>query len=257
MKREPQPGFTLIELSIVLVIIGLLIGGILAGRDMIRTAQLRGQIRQIEQYRTAVHTFKNKYSGLPGDIKGQNFGFVTRTGNFCDGDNDAIIRSCFNYSSIPWAGLINLGGESTYFWSDLAKANLINGTYATASGILASLTTAQIPLYLPAASIGNNDYIHAFGDGATNFFVLSQIIGTAGASTLTVSNNIIAADAFGIDSKMDDGLPVSGNVIVLSSPVSFQLYNQPVGAAYVGLCSNTSLYNVGDTAAPCSLRFTF
>ena len=63
-----QQGFTLIELSIVLVIIGLIVGGVLVGRDMIQAATIRAQVAQIEKYNAAVNTFRLKYNGLPGDM---------------------------------------------------------------------------------------------------------------------------------------------------------------------------------------------
>src|ERR1700678_1068516 len=74
-------GFTLIELSIVLVIIGLIIGGILTGQDLIKAAEARAQISQIEKYQTAVNAFYNKYGYLPGDIPNpyaSQFGFQSR-----------------------------------------------------------------------------------------------------------------------------------------------------------------------------------
>ena len=67
-KTTNGPGFTLVELSIVLVIIGLIIGGVLVGRDLITAATVRAQIAQIEKYQTAVNTFRGKYGYLPGDI---------------------------------------------------------------------------------------------------------------------------------------------------------------------------------------------
>jgi prepilin-type N-terminal cleavage/methylation domain-containing protein len=61
-------GFTLVELSIVLMIIGLLVSGILVGKDMIRAAELRSITSEKDQFQTAVNLFKNKYLGLPGDL---------------------------------------------------------------------------------------------------------------------------------------------------------------------------------------------
>src|ERR1700712_2724582 len=77
-------GFTLIELSIVLVIIGLIVGGVLVGQDLVRAAAVRAQISQIEKYNTAVNTFYGKYGYLPGDIKDPDatrFGFASRNPN--------------------------------------------------------------------------------------------------------------------------------------------------------------------------------
>jgi prepilin-type N-terminal cleavage/methylation domain-containing protein len=71
--------FTLIELSIVLVIIGLVVGGVLVGQDLIRAAYLRAQIAQIDQYNQAVNTFYAKYQALPGDMNvptATQFGFT-------------------------------------------------------------------------------------------------------------------------------------------------------------------------------------
>ena len=66
---HPRSGFTLVELSIVLVIIGLIAGGVLVGRDLIEAAAIRQQITQVERFKTAVQTFRTKYNGLPGDLE--------------------------------------------------------------------------------------------------------------------------------------------------------------------------------------------
>jgi len=76
-----ESGFTLIELSIVIVIIALIVGGVLVGQDLISAAAARAQISQIEKYQTAVYTFQGKYGYLPGDISdstASQFGFVAR-----------------------------------------------------------------------------------------------------------------------------------------------------------------------------------
>ena len=81
IKSPLKVGFTLIELSIVLVIIGLIIGGVLVGRDLISAAGVRAQISQIEKYQSAVNTFRGKYGYLPGDISdptAQQYGFAAR-----------------------------------------------------------------------------------------------------------------------------------------------------------------------------------
>src|ERR1035441_8304528 len=68
ISAPDSSGFTLIEMAIVLVIIGLIVGGVLVGQDLIKAAEVRAQISQIEKYNTAVNTFRGKYDALPGDI---------------------------------------------------------------------------------------------------------------------------------------------------------------------------------------------
>src|SRR5690349_20889612 len=62
-------GFSLVELSIVLVILGLLTGGILAGQSLIRAAELRSVVTEYQRFITASHTFRDKFGGIPGDFR--------------------------------------------------------------------------------------------------------------------------------------------------------------------------------------------
>ena len=64
-----KKAFSLVELSIVLVILGLLVGGILTGQSLIRAAELRSVTTEFSQYQTAVMTFRDKYFAIPGDMK--------------------------------------------------------------------------------------------------------------------------------------------------------------------------------------------
>ncbi len=67
MRASDRHGFTLIEISIVLVIIGLIVGGILVGRDLIRLAELRADISAVNKFDAAANTFRLKYNCIPGD----------------------------------------------------------------------------------------------------------------------------------------------------------------------------------------------
>lgn len=104
-----QKGFTLVEIAIVMVIIGLLIGGILKGQEMIQNAKVKRVVKQADEMRAAVMTFYDKYGQLPGDENSALF----PPGDTVAGDNNGQI----------------LAAEVFGAMSDLALANLISGTY--------------------------------------------------------------------------------------------------------------------------------
>ena len=84
-------GFTLVELSIVLVIIGLIVGGVLAGRDLIRAATLRAVIKEVKNYETVIHIFRDKYGYLPADMPNARDYWPAcndNGANPCNGDGD-------------------------------------------------------------------------------------------------------------------------------------------------------------------------
>src|SRR6185312_5200238 len=113
-----RSGFTLIELSIVLVIIGLIVGGVLVGQDLIKAATIRAQISQIEKYNTAVNTFRSKYNAIPGDIVASQaaaFGMATRSGAEGRGDGNGLVESITYHPSGAQGS--NVCGETALFWN--------------------------------------------------------------------------------------------------------------------------------------------
>src|SRR5271154_5990239 len=132
MATRTNHGFTLIELSIVLVIIGLIIGGVLVGQDLIKAAETRATLAQIEKYNSAVNTFRNKYNGLPGDLvnAATQFGFAGGAGGSGDRDGNGFIAP-YNAAAVTTG--IGYGGETAYFWADLSTAGFLDASL-TASG---------------------------------------------------------------------------------------------------------------------------
>src|SRR5271155_2823005 len=112
-----QHGFTLIELSIVLVIIGLIVGGVLVGQDLIRAAEVRATIAQIEKYNTAVNTFRGKYNALPGDMNAATataFNFTARGAFAGEGDGNGVIEGISANATGDNNGFLQ-SGETTMF----------------------------------------------------------------------------------------------------------------------------------------------
>ena len=127
-KPKNQNGFTLIELSIVLVVVGLLVGGIFLGRDLIKSSSIRSTLSQLEKYKVAVNTFKLKYGYIPGDIPSRDasaFGFYNVTGSLANtmacGDGNGVIQG---WNADPWIDGGNVAGEVLMFWLHLSQAKL-------------------------------------------------------------------------------------------------------------------------------------
>jgi prepilin-type N-terminal cleavage/methylation domain-containing protein len=231
-------GFTLIELSIVLVIIGLIVGGVLVGQDLIRAATERAQISQIEKYNTAVNTFRGKYQALPGDMNATTaatFGFNTGNRINCpgQGDGNGLLETA-NDGSCAYDGVNGSGqagsatGENAMFWSELTYANglnlnLIEGNFQKSQmwccvlyAISASGTATIIKDYLPLAKIGGNSFVYTASANGNNYYgiaSLSYINGfSVGAPLVGGTPAFTVKQAYDIDRKMDDGFPQSGNV---------------------------------------------
>jgi prepilin-type N-terminal cleavage/methylation domain-containing protein len=213
--RSFRLGFTLIELSIVLVIIALVVGGVLVGRDLIEAAKIRSQINQIESLHTAMNIFRLKYGGLPGDLKANaalGFGLQSRSGANGQGDGDGKIEynagGCFSFTS----------GEVAYFWNDLFKTGLIKEGPFNYSGGNIDATSETIGDYLPRSKVGSGYLIPTCGivyDSENNYFVLMDIRDIS-TSLNTYYDPMTPLQAYAIDSKMDDGLSYTGNVQAVS-----------------------------------------
>lgn len=211
--NKHEQGFTLVELAIVLVIIGLIIGGILVGQDMIKSAEIRATIGQWEKYNTAVNVFKDKYAYIPGDInqtRAAEYGLYDRTGVAApgNGDGNGLLQAC---SRTAAAGLL-AGCETTVFWRDLNDAGLVDGWFQTAGDAFAAVVLANIPDVFPLAKTGNGTYWTAYSTGGRNWFNLGGITAVSGAGVYTLTNELTPFEAFNIDRKVDDARPLTGGV---------------------------------------------
>ena len=188
----------------------------LVGRDLIASAEIRAQITQIEKYNIAVNTFKLKYGYKPGDIKdpeATQLGFIARGLYSGQGDGNGIIQGfeAPESSNIPYG--ISQAGETLMFWVDLSRAGLMNGNF-NATTATDRWATSNVSRFFPTGKISSNSNIHVFSYNGKEYYGLGNLNRLSGGSA-DVFGVIDVSKAFAIDSKIDDGLPMSGRVSVM------------------------------------------
>jgi prepilin-type N-terminal cleavage/methylation domain-containing protein len=224
-------GFTLVEIAIVLVVIGLVVGGILVGRDLIRAAELRSVISDVEKYKAAVNTFRLKFNALPGDMLDATtyWGAADPNPTTCKTTIGTGTQTCNGngdwkngYPPAPNPGPFHY--ENYRFWQHLANAGLINGQ-DTGVGVGAGNSNAQVGRNVPASRISGAGYSieNAAGYGtivwageywpATDASTSIMEFGSNRTDDILNNPAITAQEAYGLDSKIDDGLPASGSVL--------------------------------------------
>lgn len=212
MSKTRQSGFTLVELAIVMIIIGLLIAGILKGQEMVINAQLKGVIKEVQSYRAAVNTFRDIYDALPGDMPNAGARIPNCAANVAcvdaGGNGDRRIgRLTTNWSRDNQSALIT---EPTQFWTHLALADLITGITATGQQIWGDL--------YPASAIGGGFQVAFVREGGANqagghYFIL-RVPPTGDPHPTNLGGGVLAPiQVQYLDKKMDNGVPNLGNVI--------------------------------------------
>lgn len=239
--HEGAKGFSLVELSIVLVILGLLTGGILGGQSLIQAAQLRSVYTEYDQWQTATNTFKARYFQLPGDMtNAEDFwgtaatcpptaGTVVDDG-VCDGNGNGRIGDHQDASEIY---------EQFMYWLELSKAGLIPGTYSGAVGT-ASQYHAIIGTNVPASKYSGGGWTSRYRDNvpAGEPFWFAGDYGNAlvfGAqfTTITIEALLTPQETWNLDSKFDDGYPGKGIIMArLWNTCTLAANNQDYDAEY-------------------------
>ena len=211
-------GFTLVELAIVMIIIGLLIAGVLKGQALIANAQVTATVAQLKAVDAATTTFKDTYNALPGDITSPTTKLPNcAAGTLCAsaGDGNGII------ANTPGATPIATEGER--FFVHLNNASLITGIVPAAAGSLA------VGANFPATKIANNvlmdggtaagqaaDFTSMIGGGTGSsgtYLVIASKIQAPGAGNVGLAPD----QALRIDTKLDDGVPDTGQVLAFGT----------------------------------------
>jgi len=233
MTQNPhkQSGFTLVELAIVMIIIGLLIGGILKGQELIANAQLTATVAQIKGLDGALSTFRDKYSTLPGDMRSPSTRLRDCTAIPCStaGNSNGRIDEPTTLGTA-----VGVGDEGLIAFTHMAAADLISGVDINGFAAFGSA--------LPEAKIGGGFWIGFTANGNAqgvtgmrpgHYLVLNGLVASVSAGA---TSGITATQAAQIDRKMDDGRADAGDV-------------QATGSQ----CVNGQDYQEAETTASCSI----
>ena len=179
--KSHQKGFTLVEIAIVLVIIGLLLGGVLKGQELINSAKVKNIANDFRSIPTFIYAYQDKFRALPGDDRAA----VAHVGATSDGNGNGRIEGDWNTQPAA-AGCET---ESCRFWEHVRRANLAAGSV--------DFGADYIPRNAEGGSIGVTG-IPPIPSWAGNFFICSS----------GIQGRFVRQ----LDITMDDGNTATGSV---------------------------------------------
>ncbi|HET7200349.1 MAG TPA: prepilin-type N-terminal cleavage/methylation domain-containing protein [Burkholderiales bacterium] len=190
-RDSNEAGFTLVEIAIVLVIIGLLLGGILKGQEMITQAKIKNVINDFNGVTTAVTSYQDRYRALPGDDPNATTRWTTQAP--ASGNGNGILAGLYNANDTTGSGgAPAAAAESNLFWQHLRIAGFVPGlTVGTGSGTPPQNATGGI-IGAESAVVGTN------GLGFTALIVCTS--------------NVPDKVAIAVDTQTDDSNSATGQV---------------------------------------------
>jgi prepilin-type N-terminal cleavage/methylation domain-containing protein len=193
--KSQQSGFTLVEIAIVLVIIGLLLGGILKGQELINSAKVKALANDFRAIPTYVYAYQDKFRGVPGDHASAE---TTLTGGAAgdNGNGNGLIEGAWNDTT----AVLGSAPESRKFWRHVRLANLAAGP-----------TDVADTAYTPKNAMGGFIGINSVDNNTTTPGLEPAITGMTGTYQIC-SVGITGNFAKQLDIQMDDGNTATGSL---------------------------------------------
>ncbi|MFM9835158.1 MAG: prepilin-type N-terminal cleavage/methylation domain-containing protein [Methylophilaceae bacterium] len=214
-----QSGFTLIELAIVLVIIGLLLGGVLRGQELINSAKVKNMARDFQNVQVYIYGYQDKFKAIPGDDAAAAAHVIGTPGATAANLGNGVINGAWNTTTN--------GDESCVFWQHVRLAGLAPGP--------TSVSCAAGNTYQPRNADGGLIGIQSVtGFGDIN--VLPTVGGISGAYVVC-SDSILGKFAKQLDTTLDDGVGDTGSVrIQVQGGAATNGVNLPVDSTPYMVC---------------------
>lgn len=220
--RNRQPGFTLVEIAIVLVIIGLLLGGVMKGQELINSAKVKNFANDFRNIPLFVYGYQDKYKAIPGDDAGVDAHLGATLCPAAASCKATTPGQTQGNGSIEGAwNSVSHGDESYRFWQHVRMAGIASGPTAVGDAD-----------YLPKNAEGN---ILGITNGA------NSPVATLKGTYVACSQGILGKFAKQLDIMLDDGNTASGALQVMPNPANVP---QTTAVAAVGSVDEAASYTV-------------
>lgn len=236
---EKERGFSLVELAIVIVIIGLLAAGIMGGSHIMHTSQLQQVGTEVDKYKMGIRTFEQKYGAMPGDFD-TAFDLWGTAGGCTDNDVNSDPTGCNGNGD----GIVAWDTEGYRAWQQLGLSEILTGDFSgTSTG-----NEAVIGDNVPEAAVEGGGYSFVNAAIADTSVAADNRLALGGAMTASWAGGALLTpeDAMVIDQKFDDGYPDSGDI--------YGEQDGTTGACATGADPNLE-YDTSIDAVRCRLQF--
>jgi prepilin-type N-terminal cleavage/methylation domain-containing protein len=220
-------GITLLELSIVLAVIGLLASGVNLASDLIKSGKVAKDIATIKAYSNAVADFQDKYNSLPGDFSQA----VAVLGASENGNGNGIIaESNSGIGSFPlWEDNTIGTNEIPLVFQQLSLAGLISGSFDGSKSSVGVVLGTNFPEIRPNRGF----MIYSDVNGKLNIYIGITSGDAGSAGNISYQFTYTPLEAYNIDRKMDDGLATNGFVTAQGSGPGTSIFLPGGGIAYI------------------------